>query len=154
MAECRIDVETLVRDVVAEAIEGQARPPCIEIGRLPPATGDPRLLRQVWANLISNAIKYSSKRPLPRIEVGGTEQPHASEYFVRDNGVGFNMEYAHKLFGVFQRLHRADEFRGTGVGLAIVQRVVARHGGTVSAHGAVDSGAEFSFRLPRGAAHA
>ena len=106
------------------------------------------MLRQVWTNLISNAIKYSSKVAQPLIEVSG--RPGAAEniYWVRDNGVGFNMDYAGKLFGVFQRLHRADEFSGTGVGLAIVQRIVSRHGGRVWAESRVNDGAVFSFALP------
>lgn len=100
--------------------------------------------------MISNAIKYSSKSADPRIEIGGTPAPDENKYWVRDNGVGFNMEYVAKLFGVFQRLHRADEFSGTGVGLAIVHRIVTRHGGKVWAEGKINEGAVFSFTLPRG----
>ncbi len=125
----------------------------IEVGPLPPTHADPSLLRQVWANLISNAVKYSSKSALPRIEVAGRRDGAEICYSVRDNGVGFNMEYADKLFGVFQRLHRADEFSGTGVGLAIVHRVVTRHGGRVWAEGKVNEGAVFSFALPDGGAN-
>ncbi len=153
-----VSMGSLVREVVAEALDadsqGQADPstcvPRIEIGPLPPVRGDHGLLRQVWANLISNAIKYSSKTARPCIEVAGRESGAENHYSVRDNGVGFNMEYVEKLFGVFQRLHRADEFRGTGVCLAIVHRVVTRHGGRVWAEGKVDNGAMFSFALPRG----
>ena len=118
------------------------------IGPLPPVRGDRTLLRQVWTNLIANAIKYSGKVAEPCIEVNGRQDAAENVYSVRDNGVGFNMEYADKLFRVFQRLHRADEFSGTGVGLAIVQRVVARHGGRVWADGKVNGGAMFSFSLP------
>jgi PAS domain S-box-containing protein len=158
VAAHEVNIDSLVREVVAEALDASAigkidHPECapqIEVGSLPPARGDAGLLRQVWANLISNAIKYSSKMPRPRIEVSGCEFGSENQYSVRDNGVGFNMDYADKLFGVFQRLHRADEFRGTGVGLAIVHRVITRHGGRVWAEGKVNHGAVFSFALPRG----
>jgi light-regulated signal transduction histidine kinase (bacteriophytochrome) len=104
----------------------------------------------VWINLISNAVKYSSKNAHPHIEIRAEEAGEEIHYSVRDNGVGFNMEYVNKLFGVFNRLHRADEFSGTGVGLAIVQRIVARHGGRAWAEGKVNDGAVFSIALPRG----
>jgi PAS domain S-box-containing protein len=151
-----IDVELLVREVVDEVLLTESRcatgkpPPRVEIGTLPEIYGDRTLLRQVWMNLIANAVKYSSKAQQPHIEIGGSMGAEENQYFVRDNGVGFNMEYVGKLFGVFQRLHRNDEFVGTGVGLAIVQRVVTRHGGRVWAQGKVDEGAVFSFALPRG----
>jgi PAS domain S-box-containing protein len=150
-----INVEGLVREVIDELSRvdavrgGAAAVPQFDIGPLPDAYGDRALLRQVWANLLANAVKYSSKAAAPRIQVGGTTGEDEIEYFVRDNGVGFNMAYSEKLFGVFQRLHRADEFSGTGVGLAIVQRVVSRHGGRVWAEGKVNAGATFSFALPR-----
>ena len=158
VADHEVNIESLVREVVAEALDANmaGKPGCLEpapqfeVGSLPPARGDHGLLRQVWANLISNAIKYSSKTAIPRIEISGCEFGSENQYSVRDNGVGFNMEYVEKLFGVFQRLHRADEFRGTGVGLAIVHRVVTRHGGRVWAEGKVDHGAVFSFALPTG----
>lgn len=143
-----INVESLVREVVAEALDGCPTAPRVEFGPLPPARGDRALLRQVWTNLITNAIKYSGKAAEPRIEVCGRQDAAENIYWVRDNGVGFNMQYADKLFGVFQRLHRADEFSGTGVGLAIVQRVVARHGGRVWADGKVNDGAIFFFSIP------
>jgi len=153
-----VNVDSLVREVVEEVLHteslgerGQAAPrPHIEVEPLPPARGDRGLLRQVWANLIANAVKYSSKAARPFIQVSGRQVGAENHYFVRDNGVGFDMEYAGQLFRVFQRLHRADEFSGTGVGLAIVHRVVARHGGRVWAEGKVDHGAVFSFALPRG----
>jgi PAS domain S-box-containing protein len=151
VATREVDMDELVREVVAEMPEPQgAARPQIEISALPPVRADPGLLRQVWANLLANAVKYSSKTARPRIEVSGRRDGAENCYSVRDNGVGFNMAYADKLFGVFQRLHRADEFSGTGVGLAIVHRVVTRHGGRVWAEGEVDRGAVFSFALPAG----
>ena len=144
-----INVEALVREVVEEALMGHPDPPPrIDVGPLPAVHGDRGLLRQVWMNLISNAIKYTGKLASPTIQVSGQRIGAENIYSVRDNGVGFNMEYVEKLFGVFQRLHRADEFSGTGVGLAIVQRVVTRHGGRVWAEGKVNNGAVFAFALP------
>jgi light-regulated signal transduction histidine kinase (bacteriophytochrome) len=106
------------------------------------------MLKQVWVNLISNAVKYSSKRAEARVEIGGRQDARERVYWVRDNGAGFDMRYADKLFGVFQRLHRAEEFPGTGVGLALVHRVVTRHGGRVWAEGKPGEGACFYFSLP------
>ena len=119
----------------------------IKIGELPACHGDPALLKQVWVNLISNAIKYTRGREPAIVEIGRSRENNANVYFVRDNGAGFDMEYANKLFGVFQRLHRADEFEGTGVGLAIVQRIVHRHGGRVWAKAEVNRGATFYFTI-------
>jgi signal transduction histidine kinase len=141
----RIDMAALAREVAAEVGAG---PAAIEIAALPHALGDRSLLRQVWANLIGNAVKYSGKSERPRVQVGGRSEAAQNVYWVRDNGAGFDMRYADKLFGVFQRLHRADEFPGTGVGLAIVQRVVDRHGGRVWAEGVPREGACFYFSLP------
>ncbi len=126
LARGEVNVDSLVREVVEEVLRteslgegGKASPaPHIEVEPLPSARGDRGLLRQVWTNLISNAVKYSSKVAQPFIQISGRRVGAENHYSVRDNGVGFNMEYAEKLFGVFQRLHRADEFNGTGVGLA------------------------------------
>jgi signal transduction histidine kinase len=124
----------------------------VVVDPLPPAWGDRALLQQVWINLVSNALKYSSTSEQPLIEIGaeiGTASVGSEViYHVKDNGVGFDMKYYDKLFGVFQRLHSAEEFPGTGVGLAIVQRIVTRHEGRVWAEGAVGRGAVFSFALP------
>ena len=119
----------------------------LRLGELPTCSGDPVLVKQIWVNLLSNAIKYTRDRTPAVVEVGCVKKNVRHVYFVRDNGVGFDMQYANKLFGVFQRLHRADEFEGTGVGLAIVQRIVHRHGGQVWAEAKVDGGATFSFTL-------
>jgi PAS domain S-box-containing protein len=145
-----VDMAALVGEVVTES-RGESKAE-VELAPLPAASADRTMLKQVWTNLIGNAFKYSGKREGARVEVGGREEPSELVYWVRDNGVGFDMRYADKLFGVFQRLHRAEEFPGTGVGLAIVQRVVARHGGRVWAEGRPGEGACFFFSLPREAA--
>jgi light-regulated signal transduction histidine kinase (bacteriophytochrome) len=115
---------------------------------LPETFADPTYIKQVWINLISNAIKFSSLKLKPEVKIGGYIEDGYQVYYIRDNGVGFNPEYANKLFGVFQRLHKANEFEGTGVGLAIVQRIVHRHGGKVWAEGKEGKGATFYFSLP------
>ena len=116
---------------------------------LPLTQGDASLMHQVFMNLLSNAIKFSRKRDVAIIEVGGFEGKEENTYYVKDNGVGFDIQDADKLFGVFQRLHSADEYEGTGIGLAIVQRIITRHGGRVWAEGKVDEGATFYFTLPK-----
>jgi signal transduction histidine kinase len=145
-----VDMEALAREVVHDLrghLDG-ADTAQIDVHPLPAAQGDLALLRQVWVNLISNALKFSAGREPPRIEVGGNEVAGECVYYVRDNGVGFDMTYGAKLFGVFQRLHGADEFPGSGVGLAIVKRIVTRHGGSVSAESTIGGGATFRFTLP------
>ena len=122
----------------------------IKIGHIPPGAGDRSLIKQVFVNILANAIKFTRVRPAPLVEVGGYGTETENVYYVRDNGVGFDMQYHDKLFGVFQRLHSTEDYEGTGVGLAIVQRIIQRHGGRVWAEGKVDEGACFYFTLPRG----
>ncbi len=121
----------------------------LKITELPACHGDPVLLQQVWTNLIANALKFTRERNPASIEIGATVSPNEIIYFIKDNGAGFDMRYADKLFGVFQRLHRAEEFEGTGVGLAIVQRIILKHNGRVWAEGQPNQGATFYFALPR-----
>ena len=144
-----VDMEGLVQSVVEELkkTEGGERVSW-ETNQLPPCYGDYRLLRQVWINLIANAVKYSSKKSSPFVKVGAEVKENELVYYVKDNGAGFDMKFADHLFGVFQRLHKPTEFEGTGVGLAIVQRIIFRHGGKVWAEGAVNKGASFWFSIP------
>lgn len=118
------------------------------IGELPAAPCDSNLMHQVMTNLLDNALKYTRGRKTVKIEVDARSEGNENIYYVKDNGVGFNMDYAHKLFGIFQRLHGVQEYEGTGVGLAIVQRIIQRHGGRVWAEGKVGYGATFYFTLP------
>jgi light-regulated signal transduction histidine kinase (bacteriophytochrome) len=138
----------LIEEVVAE-MKGETAERHVEwqVADLPLIQGDPGLLKQVFANLLSNSVKYTRPREKAVIEIGLRVMNDEPVIYVRDNGVGFNMKYANKLFGVFQRLHRAEEFEGTGVGLAIVERVVKRHGGHVWAESELDKGATFYFTL-------
>jgi PAS domain S-box-containing protein len=143
-----VDMGKLAREVLEElSAERQGRDVEVRVADLCVCQGDPALLKQVWVNLLSNALKYTRRRAAARVEIGCQRDNGTSVYFVRDNGTGFDMQYADKLFGVFQRLHRAEEFEGTGVGLAVVQRIVHRHGGRVWAEAAVDHGASFYFTL-------
>ncbi len=147
-----VDQNALIAAVVREGgYDQSSRSIAWEIASLPPVIADPALLRQVWVNLLENAVKYSGKNPRPRVTVGCQSSNGGSDervFFVRDNGVGFDMAYADKLFGVFQRLHGPSEFEGTGIGLANVRRIVARHGGRTWAEGRVGEGAVFYFSLP------
>ena len=142
------ELTQLVADEVQRAEAGRNGSLEIQIDPLPPARGDRGLLRQVMSNLLLNAAKFTRGRPSARIEVGSHPNGDEVVYYVKDNGAGFDARYADKLFGVFQRLHSAEEFDGTGVGLAIVKRIVQRHGGRVWAEGAVNQGATFYFTLP------
>ncbi|HEX7423980.1 MAG TPA: ATP-binding protein [Terriglobales bacterium] len=142
------DLNSILKDVLADLQpECEGRQIDWHIGGLPSVECDPGLVKQVFANLISNAVKYTRRREIAVIEVGQVEGDGASVIFVRDNGAGFDERYADKLFGVFQRLHRAEDFEGTGVGLSTVQRIIKKHGGDVWAKGEVDKGATFFFAL-------
>ena len=151
----RVDLGPIVRRTLADL---QAREPertvQVDIGELPAVSGDASLLEQVLVNLLSNAFKFTRHQAQPRVSVGSLAAPHPENpdviervYFVRDNGAGFDMKYAGKLFGVFQRLHSQEQFEGTGVGLSIVQRVLQRHGGRIWAESAPGTGATFFFTL-------
>ncbi len=158
-----LDPNKIVRQCLKEMEKEQEdRQVEVVIGDLPSCSGDPALLKQVWTNLISNALKYTRKQEAARIEIGCHTEPRSTVegeppvptnadpeviYFVKDNGAGFDMKYVNKLFGVFQRLHRAADYEGTGVGLAIVQRILKRHGGRIWADAKVGEGATFSFTL-------
>jgi signal transduction histidine kinase len=150
MAVVDVDMTGLAREVIDE-LRGEYPKGEVLVAELPRARGDRALLKQVWINLVGNAFKYSAKNPQPRIEIGSGGQKAETTYWVRDNGAGFDMRYAAKLFGVFQRLHREDEFSGTGVGLAIVQRILVRHGGRAWAEAKLGEGACFHFALPESA---
>jgi light-regulated signal transduction histidine kinase (bacteriophytochrome) len=120
----------------------------LEIEPLPSARGDGAMMHQVFVNLLSNAIKFSRNNEVPRIKVGCSIKGDEAIYFVKDNGAGFDMQFADKLFGVFQRLHSVSEFEGTGIGLAIVKRIITRHGGRVWAESKINEGATIYFSLP------
>ncbi len=149
MTNSKIDMETLAKSVFEELA-------ALEPGRkikfiahtLPPVYGDNSMIRQVLVNLLSNAIKFTRPKEEALIEFGYLPKLEDGAYYIKDNGVGFDMQYANKLFGVFQRLHSITEFEGTGVGLALVYRIITRHGGKVWAEGIVDQGATFYFTLP------
>jgi len=142
-----IDMGELVKNCVHELVSSMKHPPEIDIAALPQSTGDPDLVMHVWMNLIANAIKYSATRRDARIEIGALNKKNQVVYYIKDNGAGFDMAYASKLFGVFQRLHHPDEFPGNGVGLAVVQRIISKHGGKIWAEGEVGKGASFYFTL-------
>lgn len=147
LARTALDMRGLAEEAAREVAQHGPHSATLVFGDLPRAVGDPVLLRQVWRNLVGNAVKFSRGAAAPRIEIGAERRDGETWYFVRDNGAGFDMEYADKLFGTFQRLHTAAEFEGTGVGLAIVRRIVERHGGRVSAESGPGGGAKFSFTL-------
>jgi PAS domain S-box-containing protein len=148
MNKQKVNTGELVRTVLDDLrLQQEGRQIDLRIGDLPMCAGDPALLKQVWINLISNAFKYTRLCQPSVIRIGCTREQEQNVYFVRDNGAGFDMRFADKLFGVFQRLHRAEDYEGTGVGLAIVQRVIHRHGGRIWADAAVNRGATFYFTL-------
>ena len=151
MIGSEIDMEALVRSVWRDAVAAApGRELTLELGQLPRAYGDPAMLRRVFANLLENAVKFTAPRPAAVIGVSGRREPDRREvsYSVKDNGVGFDMRYVDKLFGVFQRLHGQEQFGGTGIGLATVKRIVTRHGGRVWAESRLGEGAAFHFALP------
>jgi two-component system, chemotaxis family, sensor kinase Cph1 len=139
-------VKDVVRDVMRDANGRTIR---WTIPELPIVFADGAMLKLAVRNLLANAVKYTRNRSEAEIDIGVKEFEHEWEFWVRDNGVGFDMKYANKLFGVFQRLHRMDEFEGTGIGLASVRRIVQRHGGKIWAEAAIDKGAAFYFTLPK-----
>jgi PAS domain S-box-containing protein len=145
-----VDMRDLSERALREIDDHHASTTTVRVAEpLPPAHADPVLMKQVWVNLLSNALKYSAKRGAnAQVEISGERDGDVTRYRVRDNGVGFDMRYVDKLFGIFQRLHTQQEFEGTGVGLAIVQRIVSRHGGKIWAEGELDRGATFTFELP------
>lgn len=149
MSMSEVSMEGLAREVYLELmLLAAGRDIAVDIQPMPSARGDRALLRQVWINLFSNAIKFTGRTPAASIQVGSYAEGRENVYFVKDNGAGFDMQYADKLFGVFQRLHGMDEFEGTGIGLAIVKRIITRHGGRVWAEGKINKGAAIYFALP------
>jgi len=149
LSMAKIDPEGLMREVWEELkAANPERHLTLKIANLPPCMGDRGLIKQVFANLLGNAVKFTKTREEGLIEAGGEAKGSESLYYIRDNGVGFDMRYHDKMFGVFQRLHSADQFEGTGVGLALCQRIIHRHGGKIWAEGEVDKGATFYFTLP------
>jgi len=150
MQVAEVDMTALAQSVFDQcAAQVSGRKIQFKLGPLPAAQGDAAMLSHVWANLISNAIKYTRAKPVAEVEISGRAgDKDGIVYRVKDNGAGFDMRYVQKLFGVFQRLHAEADFEGTGVGLALVQRIVQRHGGRVWAQGEVNKGAAFYFALP------
>ncbi len=152
MLQTTVNMDQLIKGIQSDLrLDLHGRQISWTIASLPEVKGDPSMLRQVFTNLLTNALKFTSTKPIASIEIG--VEPLSSDeivMYVRDNGVGFDMQYAPKLFGVFQRLHRADEFEGTGIGLANVRRIVHRHGGRTWADGVPDKGATFYVALPKG----
>jgi light-regulated signal transduction histidine kinase (bacteriophytochrome) len=143
-----VDARQVVTSVLHDLAANGPLKAEVQVGELPSVPGDPVLLRQVWANLIGNAIKYSGRSAAPRVEIGGRRKGGMVEYSVRDNGVGFDMQHAERLFAAFQRLPSAAGFAGSGIGLAIVERIVQRHGGSIRAESLPGKGATFRFTLP------
>jgi light-regulated signal transduction histidine kinase (bacteriophytochrome) len=149
LVKTTVNSDSLVNSILSE-IRGQEpnRDIEVKIDHLSNCEADPNLLRQVWFNLLSNALKYTRRKQKAIIEISSEQNVNEVVFTIKDNGTGFDMQYSNKLFGVFQRLHRQNDFEGTGVGLAIVHRIVTRHGGRVWAKGEIDNGAVFNFSLP------
>jgi signal transduction histidine kinase len=143
-----LDMRAMIEGVCAQLRESEDRDIELQIGTLPQAVGNTELIRQVWVNLLSNAVKYSRNKPSIRVEVTGARESGEAQFTITDHGAGFDPKHRDKLFGVFQRLHSDAEFEGTGVGLALVYRIVTRHGGRVWAEGRPGNGATFGFALP------
>jgi signal transduction histidine kinase len=150
LQKTEVDIMAMIGFILREIGHSFPHKAAVEVKQLLPAFADHSLIHQVWFNLISNAIKYSAKKEHPQVEIGFTENDGQVTYYVKDNGAGFNMKYVNKIFGVFQRLHNPKEFEGTGIGLAIVQRIINKHGGKVWCEAEVDAGATFYFNLPPG----
>ena len=151
----RVDVAGLVAQLLSDTDKKtQTGHFSVATGELPDAMGDAGLIRELFSSLLSNAFKFSSQHPAPRIEIGGRREAGRIAYFVSDNGVGFDMKYAGKLFGLFQRMHPEAQFDGAGAGLAIARCIVERHGGSIRAEAAKDAGATFHFTLPAASAEA
>jgi PAS domain S-box-containing protein len=144
-----IDMTALAREAWAQVTEGLERPPKLELGELPAALGDENLIRQVWVNLLANAVKFTRSVEHPEVRVAGRADAHAAHYTIADNGVGFDPSHASKLFHVFERLHTQQEFEGNGVGLCIVQRILHRHEGDITIEGELGKGVRVSFWLRR-----
>ena len=144
----RVDMQAMVSGCISELTYGVDKICNFKASELPCCQADSGMMKQVWMNLLGNALKYASKIDKPVIEIGAKADKTMITYYVKDNGVGFDMKYADKLFGVFQRLHRKDEFEGTGVGLALVKRVIDRHHGALRAEAKPGKGAAFYFSLP------
>lgn len=148
LVKSNVNMNALAKEVINELYNPDSdKKVIIDFHPLPPASGDYTLLKQVWINLISNALKFSSTKPEAKIEIGSVKNGNEITYYVKDNGAGFDMQYYDKLFGVFQRLHSQDEFEGTGIGLANVQRILNRHGGKIWAEAKINNGACFLFNL-------
>ena len=145
---CEIDMTEMVQSILAEMQSSEPYKADIKINSLEPAIADRSLISQVMINLISNALKYSGKKEKPQVEIGSEKIENETTYYIKDNGVGFDMNYVSKLFGVFQRLHSESEFSGTGIGLATVHRIIVKHGGKVWAKSKLNEGATFYFTLP------
>jgi light-regulated signal transduction histidine kinase (bacteriophytochrome) len=145
-----INTAQMVQEVIEDISRHHSSADAIEwvIGTLPSVRADVSTIRQVWTNLLSNAVKYSKVSTKPRIEIGSYKENNQTVFYVKDNGVGFDEKYKEKLFRVFQRLHSENEFEGTGIGLALVEKIISRHDGKVWANGEVNKGASFYFSLP------